>query len=222
MFYASRKGLGSVARRMKQFGWKPAKLLTDLGVVCSIYQDRVMRDLPCERIQCDEIWSFVGMKQKNVPAEKQGEFGYGDVWTWVAIDADTKLVPSYRVGSRDIGDAHEFIADLAKRLSNRVQLTTDGLRVYLSAVERAFDGEIDYAQLVKIYGAEGKPGRYSPPVCLGRSLPCSTRRRVDGMIQRRLRIDSSRGSRAETTGSLFLCPSSLIRQIVASLERRSA
>jgi IS1 family transposase len=143
------------------------KLLSDLGLVCSIYQDRVMRELPCERIQCDEIWSFVGMKQKNVPAAKQGEFGYGDVWTWVAIDADTKLVPSYRVGSRDIGDAHEFISDLAKRLSNRVQLTTDGLRVYLSAVERAFDGKIDYAQLVKIYGSEGKPGRYSPPICLG-------------------------------------------------------
>jgi IS1 family transposase len=144
-----------------------AKLLTDLGLVCSIHQDRVMRDLPCERIQCDEIWSFVGMKQKNVPDEKIGEFGYGDVWTWVAIDADTKLVPSYRVGSRDIADAREFIADLAKRLSNRVQLTTDGNRAYLSAVERAFDGDIDYAMLVKIYGAASKTGHYSPPVCLG-------------------------------------------------------
>ena len=143
------------------------KLLTDLGIVCSIYQDRVMRDLPCERIQCDEIWSFVGMKQKNVPAEKQGEFGYGDVWTWVALDADTKLVPSYRIGARDLGNAQEFIADLAKRLSNRVQLTTDGNRAYLSAVERGFKGDIDYAMLVKIYGSEGKPGHYSPPVCLG-------------------------------------------------------
>jgi IS1 family transposase len=144
-----------------------SKLLTDLGLVCSIHQDRVMRDLPCERIQCDEIWSFVGMKQKNVPAEKAGEFGYGDVWTWVALDADTKLVPSYRVGSRDISDARDFIADLAKRLSNRVQLTTDGNRAYLSAVERSFKGDIDYAMLVKIYGTDGSPGRYSPPVCLG-------------------------------------------------------
>jgi IS1 family transposase len=143
------------------------KLLTDLGLVCSIHQDRVMRDLSCERIQCDEIWSFVGMKQKNVPDEKVGEFGYGDVWTWVAIDADTKLVPSYRVGSRDLADAREFIADLAKRLSNRVQLTTDGNRAYLSAVERSFKGDIDYAMLVKIYGSEGKPGRYSPAICLG-------------------------------------------------------
>jgi IS1 family transposase len=143
------------------------KLLVDLGTVCSIHQDHVMRDLPCERIQCDEIWSFVGMKQKNVPDEKVGEFGYGDVWTWVAIDADTKLVPSYRVGSRDIADAREFIADLAKRLRHRVQLTTDGNRAYLSAVDRAFKGDIDYAMLVKIYGSEGKPGHYSPPVCLG-------------------------------------------------------
>jgi IS1 family transposase len=144
------------------------KLLTDLGLVCSIYQDRVMRDLPCERIQCDEIWSFVGMKQKNVPVEKRDEFGHGDVWTWVALDADTKLVPSYRVGSRDLADAQEFIADLAKRLRHRVQLTTDGNRAYLSAVERSFGGEIDYAMLVKLYGSDGgSAGRYSPPVCIG-------------------------------------------------------
>ena len=144
------------------------KLLSDLGLVCSIYQDRVMRDLPCERIQCDEIWSFVGMKQKNVPTEKRGEFGYGDVWTWVALDADTKLVPSFRIGSRDAADAHEFMLDLAKRLRNRVQLTTDGLNHYLSAVPRAFGDDIDYAQLVKIYGSDGgTAGRYSPPVCLG-------------------------------------------------------
>jgi IS1 family transposase len=146
------------------------KLLVDLGTVCSIHQDRVMRDLPCERIQCDEIWAFCYSKAKNVPQEKKGEFGYGDVWTWVALDADTKLVPTYRVGSRDLADAHEFIADLAKRLSHRVQLTTDGLRVYLSAVERAFGNDIDYAQLVKLYGSDGTAssgGRYSPPVCIG-------------------------------------------------------
>jgi IS1 family transposase len=144
------------------------KLLGDLGLVCSIYQDRVMRDLPCARIQCDEIWSFVGMKQKNVPDEKQGEFGYGDVWTWVALDADTKLVPSYRVGSRDLADAVSFIADLAKRLRHRVQLTTDGNRAYITAVDRAFKSDIDYGMLVKLYGSEGgDAGRYSPPKCIG-------------------------------------------------------
>ncbi len=144
------------------------KLLSDLGLVCSIYQDRSMRDLPCERIQCDEIWAFCYAKQKNVPVEKQAEFGYGDVWTWVALDADTKLVPSFRVGSRDLEDARDFIADLAQRLRHRVQLTTDGNRAYLSAVERAFSDDIDYAQLVKLYGSDGgSAGRYSPPVCIG-------------------------------------------------------
>jgi hypothetical protein len=96
-----------------------SKLLVDLGTVCSIYQDRMMRDLPCERIQCDEIWCFVGSKQKNVPLDKRGE--YGDWWTWVALDADSKLVPTYRVGPRDLGEARAFIGDLAKRLRNRVQ-----------------------------------------------------------------------------------------------------
>src|SRR5947209_3913254 len=119
------------------------KLLVDLGTVCSIYQDRVMRDLPCERIQCDEIWTFVGSKQKNVPEDKRGE--YGDWWTWVAMDADTKLIPSYRVGPRDLQEAHLFIRDLATRLRHRVQLTTDGFKPYLSAVEHAFGGDVDYA-----------------------------------------------------------------------------
>jgi IS1 family transposase len=141
-----------------------SKLLVDLGTVCSVYQDRVMRDLSCERVQCDEIWSFVGMKQKNVPAEKRGERGIGDVWTWVAIDADTKLVPTYHVGARDLQDAYLFINDLSRRLRGRVQLTTDGLRSYLYAVQDAFNGEIDYAQLVKMYGTDtGGAGRYSPP-----------------------------------------------------------
>lgn len=143
------------------------KLLVDLGTVCSVYQDRVMRDLPCEPIQCDEIWSFVYSKAKNVPEHKRGEAG--DVWTWVAIDADTKLVPSYRVGGRDFGEAREFIADLAKRLHGRVQLTTDGHRPYLTAVENSFGGEIDFAQLHKIYGSPTKEEqrRYSPATCLG-------------------------------------------------------
>jgi IS1 family transposase len=145
------------------------KLLVDLGTVCSIYQDRVMRDLPCERVQADEIWSFCYAKAKNVPAEKQDEFGYGDVWTWVAMDSATKLVPTYHIGPRDLHAATSFMTDLAGRLRNRVQLTTDGLTVYLMAVEGAFQGEVDYAQLVKIYGNDrsNKPERrYSPAVCL--------------------------------------------------------
>ena len=141
------------------------KLLVDLGTVCSIYQDEAMRDLPCERVQCDEIWAFVYAKQRNVPPEKRGEAG--DVWTWVAIDADTKLVPTYRVGGRDMGEAQAFISDLAKRLRHRVQLTTDANRPYLRAVDNAF-GEIDYAQLHKIYGrAPEAETRYSPAVCIG-------------------------------------------------------
>ena len=132
------------------------KLLMDLGTVCSIYQDRVMRDLPCERVQADEIWSFVGMKQKNVTVERRGEPGIGDVWTWIAIDADTKLVPTYHIGARDLQDAYAFIGDLAKRLRDRVQLTTDGQRAYVYAVEDAFSGKIVYAQLVKLYGTDPK------------------------------------------------------------------
>jgi IS1 family transposase len=138
------------------------KLLTDMGLVCSIHMDRVMRNLNCERVQCDEIWAFVGSKQKNVPADKHGE--WGDVWTWVAIDADTKLVPTYLVGSRDMEAAHTFMQDLAKRLSNRIQLTTDGLSVYANAVRGAFPNGVDYAQVVKSYGSLDTTGsgRYSP------------------------------------------------------------
>jgi len=144
------------------------KLLVDLGTACSVYQDQVMRDLPCERLQVDEIWAFVYAKQRHVPPNKQGKAG--DVWTWVAIDSDTKLVPTYRIGSRELADARGFIEDLASRLRHRVQLTTDGHRPYLTAVLSAFGNDIDYAQLVKIYGRDtsGKPERrYSPAVCLG-------------------------------------------------------
>jgi IS1 family transposase len=145
------------------------KLLGDLGLVCSIHQDFVMRDLPCERIQVDEIWSFVGAKQKNVKPDRR-EDGWGDVWTWVALDADTKLVPSYRVGARDSVEAAAFMTDLASRLAHRVQLTTDGFHPYLRAVKGAFGNEIDYAQLVKLYGTDSNPKkperRYSPAVCI--------------------------------------------------------
>ena len=148
------------------------KLIKDVGVACADYQDRTLRNLKCERIQCDEIWQFCYAKEKNVPADKKGKFGYGDVWTWVAIDADTKLVPSFLVGNRDAKSATMFIDDLASRLANRVQLTTDGLRVYLEAVEGAFGCNIDYAQLIKIYGASQEEVRYSPAECLG----CETKR----------------------------------------------
>jgi len=137
------------------------KLLVDMGTVCSIHQDRAMRNLNCERVQIDEIWSFVYAKQKNVPTAKRDEAG--DVWTWVALDADTKLVPTFRVGPRDLFEARAFIADLANRLALRVQLTTDGFRPYISAVEDAFQGEIDYAQLIKLYASQGGGAtRYSP------------------------------------------------------------
>ena len=144
------------------------KLLPEVGKACADYQDRVFRNLPCKRIQCDEIWSFCYAKAKNVPADKQGQFGYVDVWTWVALCPDTKLVPSWMVGLRDPGSAFAFMHDLAGRLANRVQLTTDGHRVYLEAVESAFGSEIDYAMLVKLYGPEPKAeSRYSPGQCIG-------------------------------------------------------
>jgi len=146
------------------------KLLVDAGDACARYQHETLRNLNCKRIECDEIWSFCYAKQKNVPPEKQGQLGYGDVWTWTAIDAETKLVPCWLVGARDAMHASHFIADLASRLAHRVQLTTDGLRLYLEAVEGAFGGDIDYAMLVKQYGnAPGNTAeaRYSPGECTG-------------------------------------------------------
>lgn len=142
------------------------KLLTDMGIVCSIYQDRTLVNLPCERLEVDEIWSFCYAKQRNVPEEHRGERGYGDVWTFVGIDAETKLVPSYRLGAREVGDARIFMEDLAGRLTKRVQLTTDGAKMYLYAVKESFRGGIDYAQLIKVYGLDPEESdrRYSPPV----------------------------------------------------------
>jgi len=141
------------------------KLLESVGAACADYQDKVLRNLTCKRVQCDEIWSFCYAKDKNVPAEKQGKFGFGSVWTWVAIDADTKLVPCWRIGDRNAWHAQHFMYDLASRLTHRIQLTTDGHRVYLQAVEQAFGEDIDYAMLVKLYGSDRGEGevRYSPP-----------------------------------------------------------
>jgi IS1 family transposase len=135
------------------------KLLVDMGTVCSAHMDRTMRDLPCQRIQCDEIWSFVGSKEKNTPEDKRGE--RGDIWTWVALDADTKLVPTYLVGGRGMVEAHTFMTDLAKRMRSPIQLTTDGHKVYANAVRGAFGTEVDYAQVVKVYRDTSR-GRYSP------------------------------------------------------------
>lgn len=123
------------------------KLGVELGKACAAYMDETFRNLPCKRLQVDEIWNFVYAKQKNVPAAKQGTFGVGDVWTFTCIDADTKLMPAFLVGTRDAGCATEFMQDIASRLVNRVQLTTDGHKKYLSAVEDAFAGSIDFAQL---------------------------------------------------------------------------
>jgi IS1 family transposase len=145
------------------------KLWVEMGEACARYQDETLRELACKRLQVDEIWSFVYAKAKNVPQYRLGEFGVGDVWTFTAIDADTKLIPSFLIGSRDGGSATEFLQDLASRLVNRVQLTTDGHKMYLSAVEDAFNGSVDFAQLVKIYEADAAEGekRYSPAVCIG-------------------------------------------------------
>lgn len=150
------------------------KLLANTGSACKAYHDAVMRNLPCKRVQCDEIWSFCYAKEKNVPAELRGTFGFGDVYTWTALCADTKLIAAYRVDRRDEQAAYGFIHDLASRLTNRVQLTTDGHKAYIVAVEDAFGGDVDYGMLVKLYGApqgEGNERRYSPSEC------CGTRKR---------------------------------------------
>lgn len=148
------------------------KLLVDLGQACAEYQNEHLVNLNCKRIQVDEIWAYCYAKQKNVPVDKRGVFGYGDIWTWVAIDADTKLVPSYLVGTRDAGAATVFLADLHSRLASgaRIQLTSDGHAPYISAVESTFGADVDFAQLVKLYGVdpEGQK-RYSPAKCLGTS-----------------------------------------------------
>jgi IS1 family transposase len=145
------------------------KLLVDLGAVCADYQDRTMRNLKLARLQCDEIWSFVGCKEKNVREAIRGKYGRGDVWTWTAIDAETKLIPCWHVGLRNALDADTFISDLADRLHGIPQVTTDGLKVYVSAIRQSFGEMVDYAMLIKLYGAPdpGDAARYSPSECIG-------------------------------------------------------
>lgn len=144
------------------------KLLIDAGEACLALHDEKVRNVTASRIQCDEIWSFCHAKQKNVATAKAAPEGAGDVWTWTAIDADTKLMVAYFVGDRGAESAMCLMDDLRDRLANRVQLTTDGHKAYLDAVEGAFGGDVDYAQLVKLYGpAISSPGRYSPAECIG-------------------------------------------------------
>jgi IS1 family transposase len=145
------------------------KLIEDSGRAAQWYQDRVFQNLKFRKIQIDEIWGFVGAKQKSVANAKRKDIAYGDAWLWIATDADTKLVPSWMVGRRDIDYALPFLLDLKERLDGRFQLTSDGLQIYLGAVERAFGDDIDYAMLVKIYGhpGTGAQTRYSPPPCIG-------------------------------------------------------
>ncbi len=146
------------------------KLLSHLGTACAKYQDEKLRNLSCKRVQADEIWSFCFAKDKNLSEEMKGKFGFGSVWTWTAICADTKLMISWLVGERSVPYAVKFIDDLASRLAHRVQLTTDGHKPYLRAIEGAFGSEIDYAMLEKIYAAgpqEGTTTRYSPAQCCG-------------------------------------------------------
>jgi len=146
-----------------------SKLLVDAGKFCADLHDREVRNVTSNRVQCDEIWSFTGAKQKNVAGMKKPVDGAGDTWTWTALDADSKLIVSWLVGGRDGEYALAFMQDVQDRLANRVQLTTDGHRAYLNAVEETFGADVDYAQLVKIYGEapEGAKGRYSPAECTG-------------------------------------------------------
>ena len=159
-----------------------ARVMADVGKACAHYHDRVVRNLTCKVVQVDEVWSFTYCKQANIPDGLKEAAGIGDTWTWVAIDANTKLIPSWYVGDRSAASAYRFIHDLKSRLTHRIQLTSDGHRPYLEAVEGAFGSEIDYAMLIKRYG---KPllyeARYSPPVCIG-----IRRRKIKGNPDKKL------------------------------------
>lgn len=145
------------------------KLVEDAGRAAAWYQDRVLQNLDCKRVQADEVWGFCGSKQTNTPAAKKATGEAGDIWLWIATCADTKLVACWHLGSRTSGDALSFVDNLASRLTRRVQLSTDSNAAYGGAVEEVFGGDIDYGQVVKVYGkvSEGMAGRYSPPKCIG-------------------------------------------------------
>ena len=152
------------------------KLMIEAGEACAAYHDEAVRNVSARKVQCDEIWAFCYAKDKNVAHAKAAPRGAGDVWTWTALDSDSKMILSYEVGDRSGATAIEFMDDLRSRLANRVQLTTDGHKAYLEAIEGAFGGDVDYAQLVKLYGdAPEKEKRYSPATCVG-----THKRRVEG------------------------------------------
>ena len=143
------------------------KLLVDLGNACAKYHDAHVRNVAAKRIEADECWTFCYARRENVPDDKRGTLGFGDVWTWVGMDADSKLIVSWTCGRRDADTAYEFMHDLASRLANRVQLTTDGLHAYLVATDSAFGTDIDYARLIKVYGSDpNAERRYAPPICI--------------------------------------------------------
>jgi len=154
------------------------KLLVDVGTACDLYQNETLRNLLCKKIQCDEIWTFTGMKESSVPKAKRGQVGLGDTYTWVAIDADSKLVVSWQVGKRDAHHGQKFMNDVAGRLANRITLSTDGHHTYVNAVEGAFGGNVDFGMLLKVYGPATGPSaerRYSPPEVIG-----TVKRRISG------------------------------------------
>ena len=155
------------------------KLMVEAGEACAAYHDEAVRDVTSSKVQCDEIWAFCYAKEKNVPRAKAAPQGAGDVWTWTAIESASKMILSYEVGDRSGATAIEFMDDLRSRLANRVQLTTDGHKAYLEAVEGAFGGDVDYAQLIKLYGdstgQKGHEKKYSPAECTG-----TKKRRVEG------------------------------------------
>lgn len=172
-----------------------SRILVEVGQACADYHDKIMRNLPCKILQVDEIWSFTYCKAANTPEHLRGKEGIGDTWTWIAIDADSKLIPCFHVGSRDADSAHRFISDLKVRLANRVQLTSDGHRPYLQVVKNIFGDEVDYSMLVKLYGRESSEGerRYSPLVCVG-----ARRKKVIGNPDRNL-ISTSFAERQNLT-----------------------
>ncbi len=174
-------------------------MLADAGEACEEFHDKTVRNIRSKRVQCDEIWAFVHAKAKNVETAKAAPAGAGDCWTWTAIDADTKLMIHWVVGGRDAGYAQAFMQDVAARLANRVQLTTDGHKAYLEAVEDNFGADIDYAQFIKLYGdAPGPAGRYSPAQCTG--------------IKKEL-IEGNPGSRHISTSYVERCNLTMLMQM---------
>ena len=177
-----------------------SKLMVEAGQACAAYHDEAVRDVEARKVQCDEIWAFCYAKERNVPLAKAAPQGAGDVWTWTALDSDSKMILSYEVGDRSGATAIEFMDDLRSRLANRVQLTTDGHKAYLEAVEGAFGEDVDYAQLIKLYGdTPQREARYSPPQCVG-----ARKRRITGKPERAA-VSTSHVERNDLTMRMGMC-----------------